>query len=294
MPTQDDFPRQHPDNNIFIEKIKVCILFGKVIEARQHPQLNDDTFQHIKEELKSWFDRLPSELSRHPDQQQRPYRRVVCELHILYLSCMIFCLQSLINVEKNAEKSRASIQECVHASSEISKLFEEVLCRNDVLYLSTINNWFCQLAAVTHIRARSVLSPEQLHPDGVEIFKRVLRGMVAIVPSSALILRNIEHLELQTGDTGQGETPTRREVSSLQPPDGWEARQGGLSSQPFCPIYDDLDRRSITADMHTGDDTFALVGWDAWGFDDISGVGAAGFDGSLLEDFDPVNLGGCD
>jgi hypothetical protein len=197
--SQSDFPEEHPDNNIFIERTKLCMIFGQLADGRYNPNLNYGDIVPIGQAFETWVCELPAELTlQHTDS--KPYRRVVSELHILYYACLLIYQLSLMKVEPVSSSGRATFEECVQTASHVIRVFEDIQYRNDVLYLAPINAWFCYLAGVVQIRARATCSGQGGEfDDNLAIVRAVLQELSATVPSSALVLGNLNRAELSGG-----------------------------------------------------------------------------------------------
>lgn len=197
--SQSDFPEEHPDNNIFIERTKLCMIFGQLADGRYNPNVKHRDIVPIGQAFETWVCELPAELTlQHKDSI--PYRRVVSELHILYYACLLIYQLSLMKVEPVSSSARATFEQCVKTASQMIRVFEEIQCRNDVLYLAPINAWFCYLAGVVQIRARATFSGQDGgFDDNLEIVRTVLQELSATVPSSALVLGNLKRAEISGG-----------------------------------------------------------------------------------------------
>lgn len=197
--SQSDFPKEHPDNNIFIERTKLCMIFGQLADGRYNPNLSYGDIVPIGQAFETWVRELPAELSLQQTDSD-PYRRVVSELHILYYACLLIYQLSLMKVEPASSSVRTTFEECVQTASHMIHVFEEIQCRNDVVYLAPINAWFCYLAGVVQIRARATFSGQgDRFDDNLEIVRSVLQELSATVPSSALVLGNLKRAELSGG-----------------------------------------------------------------------------------------------
>ncbi|KAL1860845.1 hypothetical protein Plec18167_003869 [Paecilomyces lecythidis] len=196
LPTMDDFPTQHNDNHLFIERTKLCVLLGQLADARRKPQMADIGLEAIGESLRRWPDQLHRELRLHDPAKGKCSRRVTSELHITYYIAMILYLQSVAKTNSTQRSTRSILKECSEYASRTICLFEESLYRNDVLYLAPINNWFVFLAGVIQIRSRATLVEKRdTCTAEVNIVKTVLKQLADVVPSSAFILCSFERME---------------------------------------------------------------------------------------------------
>lgn len=197
--SQSDFPEEHPDNNIFIERTKLCMIFGPLADGRYNPNLSYTDIVPIGQAFETWVCELPAELILQ-HTSSNPYRRVVSELHILYYACLLIYQLTLMRVEPVSSPARTTFEECVQTASHMIRVFEEIQCRNDILYVAPINAWFCYLAGVVQIRARATFSGQVgRFDDNLGTARAVLQELSATVPSSALVLSNLKGAELSGG-----------------------------------------------------------------------------------------------
>lgn len=196
--SQRDFPEEHPDNNIFIERTKLCMIFAQLADGRYNPNLTYGDIVPLGQAFETWVSELPAELTLQ-HTVSRPYRRVVSELHILYYACLLIYQLSLMKLEPVSASVRPTFEKCVQTASNMIHVFKEIQCRNDVLYLAPINAWFCYLAGVVQVRARATSSGQGEFDDNLTIVRTVLQELSATVPSSALVLGNLKRAEVSGG-----------------------------------------------------------------------------------------------
>ncbi|KIV85955.1 hypothetical protein PV11_01603 [Exophiala sideris] len=230
--SQSDFPEEHTDNNIFIERTKLCMIFARLADGRYNPNLTYADIVPIGQAFETWVCELPVELTlQHTDS--KPYRRVVSELHILYYACLLIYQLSLIKVEPVSTSVRPTFEECVQTASHMIHVFEEIQCRNDVLYLAPINAWFCYLAGVVQTRARATFSGQGGgFDDNLAIVRTVLQELSATVPSSALVLGNLKRAELSGGTL-----PGQYTAHSVNPSNGGLATSGANNEENMTAEY---------------------------------------------------------
>ncbi|KAK5046736.1 hypothetical protein LTR84_007497 [Exophiala bonariae] len=268
LPSRDDFPATFLDSDVFIEKTKLCIILGRLGNAQLDPTSVQDDKTDIEEALSNWFHALPEDL-RVPDGERRhTYRRIVSELQILYLACVVIYHQSVVKSEPDPIRSRSSLEECVRASSQITRLLEEIYYRNDVSYIAPINNWYCLLAGVIQIRARATLPDKRaLRTEELGILKIVLQEMIPTVPSSNLILKNLERLEQasrvapeRSTDVPKHTSTTEHEEESVMQDDHNPQHSLLCSDSGVSPNF-------LGADNYTGLNASVLTPVDNWAFD---------------------------
>ncbi|OBT74356.1 hypothetical protein VF21_06796 [Pseudogymnoascus sp. 05NY08] len=196
MPTMEDFPTHHPDNEVFIYKTKLMVILGKITAAQYQYRLECpptlEEAMSIVGSLKEWINGLPEDLRLYNGSVRRPYRRSALELHIIYFVCVI-----LINrfCEK-PNRSWASLKTPIVAASCIASLFEEIYYRDEVIYVAPINNWFCMVASIPLIISIKLLPEKQgLFTENLATIKSVLEQMALRTPSSELILSSVNRVE---------------------------------------------------------------------------------------------------
>lgn len=196
-PTLNDFSQAHPDNEIFLQRVKLCIVLGKVSDAQygrqQQSMLEDAT--NIGEYLKQWIEELPDDLRlyrRDRNDDRAPYRRAVSELHIMYFTGIIL----FYRLVENRQLGLTPLKISVVAASCIVRLLMEIYYRNEVALLLPINNWYATVASVPLISAQAKLPEEvDLRREELKMLRLVLREMVTTSPSTVLILSNIDRIE---------------------------------------------------------------------------------------------------
>ncbi len=292
LPTRDDFPMTSADSDIFIEKMKLCVILGRLVDARSSPASLHHDGPSVGEALKSWVQDLPGEMQLYNGVDRHAYRRVISELHIIYYVCMIINLQSMAKAEPNSSGSSTSLEDCVQASSQITRLMEEIFYRNEVSYLAPINNWFCLLAGVIQIRARATFSEASIvRTEELGILKTVLQEMIPTVPSSDLILKNLERLEQQASRAAPERTAEISKNNSITEPGEATMIQDESANQqlPAGP-YRITNSDILPPSEHDGANINALPPIDNWAFDGNFDFdwGTTQFDANLLEPWAPL------
>ncbi|KAJ5457886.1 hypothetical protein N7475_009274 [Penicillium sp. IBT 31633x] len=215
LPTLQDFSVSHPDNEVFIQRTKMCIILGKISDAQygRHQRSICEEATHIGEYLKQWIDELPQDLQLYSvdDPQTRaPYRRAVSELHIMYFTCVILFYRLI----ESPHLGLTSLKVSTVAASCALQLMKEIYYRNEVICLLPINNWYCMVTSVPLIHAIPKF-PEHaaLYKGDLEILRLVLHEMTHTSPSTQLIINNIDRIERSVLATPSNELNSR---SSLE------------------------------------------------------------------------------
>ncbi|OAG43117.1 hypothetical protein AYO21_02736 [Fonsecaea monophora] len=201
LPTLHDFAEADPDNELFLQRTKLCKILGSVSEAQYGRQQRPVMEQiiHIGESLRDWIESLRPDLRLYDPMEQRAYRPFVYQLHIMYFTGVILFYRL---VENCLESLRVSVV----AASAIATLFEEIYYRGDIISLLPINNWYCMVASVPLVHAL-VKFPDTnaRHREDLAKVRLALQDMRANNPSSALILANVDRVQRSVlGDGGNG------------------------------------------------------------------------------------------
>lgn len=194
-PNLQDFAVSHPDNEIFIQRTKLCLILGKVADAQygqqRKPKLEE--IANIGENLREWIRDLPEGLHLYDESfERKPYRRHASELHIMYFTCIIL----FYRLVENPRLCLDSLKVSVVAASGIAWLFEELHYRGDMISLLPINNWYCMVASVPLIHAIARLSENNaLLREDLSKIRLVLQEMKANSPSTNLIIANLDRVQ---------------------------------------------------------------------------------------------------
>lgn len=248
-PKLEDFSQPHPDNEIFLQRVKLCIVLGKVSDAQygrqQLPLLEDAT--NIGEYLKRWIEELPDDLKlyRRDRADRAPYRRAVSELHIMYFTGIILFYRLVENRHLGLTPLRISAV----AASCIVCLLMEIYYRGEVALLLPINNWYATVASVPLISAQAKLAEDvDLRREELKMLRLVLREMVTTSPSTVLILSNIDRIErCVLGSSGPVDLLPHRSLGGVNGQTG----SSSLDSLPwaqFRPV-DPLDLFPFPSDL---------------------------------------------
>jgi hypothetical protein len=238
-PTLRDFSIASPDNEVFLQRTKLCILLGKVSDAQygRHQRSLLEEATNIGQYLKQWIEELPADLRlyRHTDPSVRsPYRRAVSELHVMYFTGIIL----FYRLVESPQDTLTSLKVSVVAASCIVHLLMEIYYRNEVPLLLPINNWYATVASVPLISAQAKL-PEDgaIRREELEMLRLVLREMLPTSPSTQLIMNNIDRMErLVLGAPGEpGPTHSRQSPPAVERP-ATPSSLDGLSWTQFRPL----------------------------------------------------------
>ncbi|KAL3458373.1 fungal-specific transcription factor domain-containing protein [Aspergillus heterothallicus] len=197
-PTLEDFSVYSPDNEIFIQRTRLCIILSKVSDAQygRHQQSLLEEATNIGQYLKKWIEELPDDLRldrRGEPTVRNPYRRAVSELHVMYFTGIIL----FYRLVESPQYRLSSLTISAVAASCIVHLMTEIFHRDEVAFLLPINNWYGMVASVPLISAQAKLHKDvaAIRRQELEMLRVVMREMLSTAPSTQLILNNIDRLE---------------------------------------------------------------------------------------------------
>ena len=155
----------------------------------QRTPVTPDQLQSIISSLRVWNGEISDDLQLYDLKgDRRPYNRAVSELYIFYFVCIIL-LYLLPGPHRN---SSFLCSASIVASSCITRLYEEILYREDVSFLLPIHGWVNLVAAVPHIYC--IAKFPGLKPacdEELDIVTSVLSELHLKYPSAGPVIRKI-------------------------------------------------------------------------------------------------------
>lgn len=152
----------------------------------------------ILDALKAWIQNVPENIRLYRDHR-RSYQPGIYELYMCYFTCIITFFHVCGHAIRSATTSLASLV----ASSCIARLTEELDHRDDINYMTSINNWYLMVATVPlihyeggHMDYGGTCSEE------LEIIVRALKQMQLKWPQTTTILTTVERLRRSKGYGG--------------------------------------------------------------------------------------------
>lgn len=226
-----DFP-DGEDNGIsalvFCAMTRLCAELSHIeaLSAQRRPATPNDILARVSA-LRAWITALPPALRLYDEHnQRRPWSRLVAETHIFYfVAVILICLLP--------GPHRQSLTFCtasIVASSCIARLYEEILCHEEVHCLLPIHGWTTLLAAVPQIYCR-VQHPHTaaVCAEELDICAAVLEQMRDKYESAAVVLAKVDALRRTDAGVVLGwlNQPLSSSSSSPPPP----PRVNGISNQ---------------------------------------------------------------
>ncbi|KAJ6035675.1 uncharacterized protein N7446_010435 [Penicillium canescens] len=147
LPRITDFEKPEMGAHVFCQMTRLCLDLKKVLDlGRDNEGTREQAYQTM-DNLKQWRDILPIELQLFGLAQERQvYSRPVVELHIFYFAAVV--LTCFLGRRDNTPLLKYL---SIAASSCISRLYEEILCHEEVQYLLPIHSWTILVAAIPRV-----------------------------------------------------------------------------------------------------------------------------------------------
>lgn len=194
-----DFPDGENDTVsalVFCAMVRLCTELSHIetLSAQRRPATPNDILARVSA-LHAWITTLPPALrlfdGEHPDNHRRPWSRVITECHIFYFVAVILVCLLPGPHRQSATFCTASIV----ASSCIARLYEEILCHEEVHCLLPIHGWTALVAAVPQIYC-SVKYPHfaSVCAEELDITAAVLAQMRDKYESAAVVLAKVDAL----------------------------------------------------------------------------------------------------
>lgn len=221
---------------IFCEFTSLCKLFRKVLELGKADKSSPNEVHSTLDELSLWRQGLPSSLQLFDEsgKTRQTYNRIAVELHIFYLVTTI--LTSFLGRRDNPSLFKYS---SMAAPACIARLYEEILLREEGIYLLPIHSWAHLVTAIPRAFSDSdLLSPYQAYE--IQISQQVLDVLNKKHTSAAAIRSRIDACE----SSSAGRFPPQVDVmwDTLPAPIQDERKQRVLSlfhfPVNFCPMLD--------------------------------------------------------
>jgi hypothetical protein len=215
--TLEDFEIVDIHAVIFIERTKLALVLGRILDLRSRPsdqadnqvrilvqKTRPESFlnfwpqqKDIYHSLKNWVEALPLEVRLFDGDQQRPYHHGIHELYILYFGTVITFLYSFNDSDINSVPNIVSLV----ASSCMVSLYHELDIRDDVNYLLTVHMWLFMLAAMPQLlyNAAERLSETDRRAcsDALDKLVSALGQFTIKIPGAETMLNTITRLRAQ-------------------------------------------------------------------------------------------------
>ncbi|KAF9893482.1 hypothetical protein FE257_010794 [Aspergillus nanangensis] len=203
----EDFESPGVQSILFIQLARISGILGRIIDLRWR-SAEDVQTQHVDilQSLKDWIRNLPAPLRVFDQNDCRTYRRDVFELHIVYFATIILYFDLFNDHDITSIPNIVSLV----ASSCIVRLYHEIDCRDDLIYLLGIQNWFLIVAAMPQLlysATESALESDSYCSEELDIIVSCLEQFQPRIPGSTVILNTINRLRTSRNN-GRVRTPT--------------------------------------------------------------------------------------
>lgn len=214
-PTEQDFDHYGVHAKVFVHCVKACAILGQIVDGMYRRR----AFQHgdiaaMTTSLCEWIQGLPPDLQLYDTSGTRQvYHQAVSELHIFYFT-IVMLLEALATQN---EPRRRTTMLSIAASSCVARLYEEILCRDEVTLLLPINSFYCMVAAIPQIYHRPQnAAREKARQEELQVLISVVEQMKLRFGGSETVLGNISKLCKDVQAEPGPETGPLRSVLTLQ------------------------------------------------------------------------------
>lgn len=203
-----DFGIMDTNSKIFITDVRIAHIMGEVASKLTNPSSTPLDQAYISNLLTDWVSQLAPDLSLYAcDGSRAAYRFAISEIHIEYLATLIISQALYRHLDKRWPCSAA----CLVASTCMAKLYEEILCREDVAKISNLHAFLCLAAAVPLLYYKPVtLEKEKQRQDDLSVLYSVIDLQKPRYGLAQTVARKLNYLEIarrenllhQTADSG--------------------------------------------------------------------------------------------
>ncbi|KAF4834937.1 Acetamidase regulatory protein [Colletotrichum tropicale] len=195
-----DFPATDLHSYAFLEVVRLTETMSIIAEAGNgRTSITQEEAATLVQRLCDWLQTLPESLHLYDAcGTRRPFYRPASDLHIIYFVTIIL-LQLL-----DGKGTRPSIAaSSLTAASCISRLYEEIHCREETAHLIAIHGYFLMVAAVPLVCfPRQSREDEVTRDEELKVICDVLGEMRSRYGGSDLVLRKIRQLQKDTDSRG--------------------------------------------------------------------------------------------
>ncbi|RJE25670.1 hypothetical protein PHISCL_01997 [Aspergillus sclerotialis] len=214
-----DFDTFDDEQELFIQFIRLNGLIAKMVEVCRRKGESDasQAAYSILRSLQEWIKQLPQRFRLYHDGDQRRYQREVYELHINYFIVII----KFFHLCGHAVHATITSPVALIASSCLSRLYEEILCREEIGYLLPVHNWFISVGSLPQIHAlsRRFYSDDTCEEE-LGILRKALQTMGIKWPQAQNLRNAVDRLQKRRVATSKADQDR---------PDVAEAREGDYS-----------------------------------------------------------------
>lgn len=203
-----DFGIMDTNSKIFIADVRIAHIMGEVASKVSNPCSTPLDQAYISNLLLDWVSQLAPDLALYTcDGSRAAYRFAISEIHIEYLATLIISQALYRHLDKRWPCSAA----CLVASTCMAKLYEEILCREDVANISNLHAFLCLTAAVPLLYYKPVTpEKEKQRRDVLNVLHFVIDLQKPRYGLAQTVARKLNYLEIarrenllhQTADAG--------------------------------------------------------------------------------------------
>jgi len=195
LPKLENFETPNVQSLVFLESTKLCTIISTISEHQlERWPTPPEELSNIEAALCDWIGHLPEELRLYDKSGRRKtYCRPISEMFIQYFVTVI--LTELLRHRDGKRPPRVTISSLVAASCAVS-LYDEIHCRDETIFLPSINGFFCLVLALPLIHhVPQCESKEASRRKELDILHSVLMRLRNKYGDSDALLRKVNNLE---------------------------------------------------------------------------------------------------
>ncbi|EED24350.1 acetamidase regulatory protein, putative [Talaromyces stipitatus ATCC 10500] len=193
-PTLEDFEVPNMQSLVFIETTKLCTVMTRIAKLymeRHHIQQSE--LSSIDAALCDWVNSLPEDLRLYnANDQRKAYYRPASELFIQYF--VVIVMSQMLRYKERDRPWRVSVVSRIAASCA-SFLYDEILCREETVFLLPNHGFFCLAISLPLICHYPQLEPEStVRKRDIAIVCSVLNKMRDRYGDADMVLEKMRRL----------------------------------------------------------------------------------------------------
>ncbi|KAI0975573.1 fungal-specific transcription factor domain-containing protein [Xylaria arbuscula] len=195
LPTLDDFNITNVQSLVFVESSKLCTLISRIsVCCRDRQSLQPQEFSKIEESLYAWASNLPEQVQLFDKNGKRKsYDRPVSELLIQYFTAVV--LGEFLKYRDNGGPRRVSVVSLLAASCATA-LYDEISCRDEAMFLTYHNAFYCLVLALPLIHhIPRCLEKQNLRERDLAALQSILNGMNGRCGNAEWAIGRMQHLK---------------------------------------------------------------------------------------------------
>ncbi|KAJ5224486.1 uncharacterized protein N7469_007989 [Penicillium citrinum] len=234
LPILEDFEQKDIRAEMFLQHTNLNLILGGIVDRHtQKIETSQNEGICILESLRRCINNLPGKLRLFEESHRCLFRKDIYEFHINYFVCLIVFFRLFGHSFPTLTASTASL---VASSCIARRLYEEILFRDEMNYLTPLHNWFLMVSCAPQIHHNAVYQGrDKICNEELPILITALRYMRLKSPPAGVLLDIIERL---SGVASNGMAQSNSTATNLQ--DNTSAEESWLTQLPHAGLLNSL------------------------------------------------------